>query len=126
MSLIHTAELCGANPFDYLTHLQRHGNELKQNPQQDNRGIITTDSNALARGDPDRTVLGYDSPAWPKTIPSGHCRETIETARKTASNNTVSRSGFGHGPKMPLRAGFYARIPTDDQQTLLLVEIRNL
>jgi transposase len=28
MSLIHTAELCGANPFDYLTALQRHAGEL--------------------------------------------------------------------------------------------------
>ena len=33
MSLIHTAELCGTNPFDYLTELQRHGAELQQNPQ---------------------------------------------------------------------------------------------
>lgn len=33
MSLIHTAELCGANPFDYLTELQRHADELKQCPQ---------------------------------------------------------------------------------------------
>jgi transposase len=33
MSLIHTAELCGANPFDYLTQLQRHADELKQDPQ---------------------------------------------------------------------------------------------
>ena len=24
MSLIHTCELCGANPFDYLTELERH------------------------------------------------------------------------------------------------------
>jgi hypothetical protein len=32
MSLIHTAELCGANPFDYLTQLQRHSDELKENP----------------------------------------------------------------------------------------------
>ena len=32
MSLIHTAELCGANPFDYLTHLQRHADDLKENP----------------------------------------------------------------------------------------------
>jgi len=32
MSLIHTAELCGANPFDYLTQLQRHADELKGNP----------------------------------------------------------------------------------------------
>lgn len=34
MSLIHTAELCDGNPFDYLTELQRHGDELKQNPSQ--------------------------------------------------------------------------------------------
>lgn len=32
MSLIHTAELCGANPFDYLTQSQRHADELKENP----------------------------------------------------------------------------------------------
>jgi hypothetical protein len=34
MSLIHTAELCGVHPFDYLTHLQRHADELKNNPAQ--------------------------------------------------------------------------------------------
>jgi transposase len=34
MSLIHTAELCGANPFDYLTQLQRHADELKESPSQ--------------------------------------------------------------------------------------------
>jgi len=32
MSLIHTCELNGVNPFDYLTELQRHSEELKQNP----------------------------------------------------------------------------------------------
>ena len=32
MSLIHTCELNGANPFDYLTELQRHAEELKQRP----------------------------------------------------------------------------------------------
>jgi hypothetical protein len=31
MSLIHTCELNGANPFDYLTELQRHAAELKGN-----------------------------------------------------------------------------------------------
>jgi transposase len=34
MSLIHTAELCDANPFDYLTQLQRHADELKENPSR--------------------------------------------------------------------------------------------
>ena len=32
MSLVHTCELNGASPFDYLTELQRHAAELKQNP----------------------------------------------------------------------------------------------
>ena len=32
MSLIHTCELEGANPFDYLTALQRHANALAANP----------------------------------------------------------------------------------------------
>jgi len=29
MSLIHSCKLCGADPFDYLTELQRHLAELK-------------------------------------------------------------------------------------------------
>jgi len=32
MSLIHSCELNGVNPFDYLTELQRHAEELKLNP----------------------------------------------------------------------------------------------
>lgn len=34
MSLIHTCQLCGANPFDYLTTLQQHGEELSRSPEQ--------------------------------------------------------------------------------------------
>ncbi len=34
MSLIHTCELCDANPFDYLTELQRHAAELSASPSQ--------------------------------------------------------------------------------------------
>jgi transposase len=34
MSLIHTCELNDANPFDYLTELQRHAGELKQDPSE--------------------------------------------------------------------------------------------
>jgi transposase len=32
MSLIHTCELAGANPFDYLAELQRHSTDLASNP----------------------------------------------------------------------------------------------
>ncbi len=34
MSLIHTTELAGANPFDYLVELQKHADEVKSDPQQ--------------------------------------------------------------------------------------------
>jgi len=34
MSLIHTCELNGVNPFDYLTELQRHAGELKREPSE--------------------------------------------------------------------------------------------
>ena len=33
MSLIHTCELGGANPFDYLTELERHADEVATNPK---------------------------------------------------------------------------------------------
>ena len=33
MSLIYTCEFCGANPFDYLTEIERHAGELSANPQ---------------------------------------------------------------------------------------------
>jgi transposase len=33
MSLIHTCELSGANPFDYLTELERHAAKLSADPQ---------------------------------------------------------------------------------------------
>lgn len=33
MSLIHTCELCGADPFNYLTELDRHAQEVADRPQ---------------------------------------------------------------------------------------------
>jgi hypothetical protein len=32
MSLIHTCELNDANPFDYLTELQKYAHEMDKNP----------------------------------------------------------------------------------------------
>jgi len=34
MSLIHTCELCGVSPFDYLTELHRHVDALAAHPEQ--------------------------------------------------------------------------------------------
>jgi transposase len=33
MSLIHTCELAGVDPFDYLTQLQRHSEDVSRNPK---------------------------------------------------------------------------------------------
>jgi transposase len=53
MSLIHTCELNGVNPFDYLTELQQHAAELSAHPQEwmpwndgDTRAQLTTLSGA--------------------------------------------------------------------------------
>lgn len=34
MSLIHTAELNGAQPFDYLVAIQRHHAQVEENPEE--------------------------------------------------------------------------------------------
>ena len=34
MSLIYTCELCRANPFEYLTELQRHADEVASHPER--------------------------------------------------------------------------------------------
>ena len=34
MTLIHTCQLCSANPFDYLTELLRHPVEMKASPAE--------------------------------------------------------------------------------------------
>ena len=63
MSLIHTAELCGANSFDYLTELQRHARELAANPAAwmpwNYRETLQTRWSMM-------------DPAWPKRIDCGH------------------------------------------------------
>jgi len=42
MSLIHTCELNGVNPFDYLTELQKHAEELARSPAGADRPHICT------------------------------------------------------------------------------------
>ncbi|MEZ6104480.1 MAG: hypothetical protein R3E01_36545 [Pirellulaceae bacterium] len=34
MSLIYTCDLSGANPFDYLTELRRHAEDVAAHPEQ--------------------------------------------------------------------------------------------
>ena len=55
MSLIHTCELCGANPFDYLTELQRHEPELKRKPAVELSGHAATCG--CVRAKPSPTII---------------------------------------------------------------------
>ena len=50
MSLIHTAELCGANTFEYLAALQRHADAVEKNPAAWMPWNYTEALNRLATG----------------------------------------------------------------------------
>jgi hypothetical protein len=47
VSLIHTAALCGANSFDYLTELQRHPRNWRPIEQRGCRGTTARRSDRL-------------------------------------------------------------------------------
>ena len=79
MSLIHTCELNGVNPFDYLTELQRHSEELRRNPSEWMPGIIARPWFVSPRLRP-RNMM---SAAWPKRIHSGQAGASLENGRKT-------------------------------------------
>ncbi len=64
MSLIHTCQLCNADPFDYLTELQKHYQELAQKPQDwmpwNYRGTLertTQFNNSLQTSSPSRVPI---------------------------------------------------------------------
>ena len=80
MSLIHTCELNGANPFDYLTELQRHAEELKRTSIGVDALELPRDAGAARRRPPPRNMM---SPAWPKRILCGHGWVTLRNAHKT-------------------------------------------
>ena len=112
MTLIHTCQLCGANSFDYLTELQRHARELAANPaawmpwnyRETLAGTLEYDESCLAEKDRLRPWLG-DAPKCPPNGPLQRQNPTTFLAR--------------HGrPAKMFRAGLYARVSTNDQQTL--------
>jgi hypothetical protein len=79
MSLIHTCELNGANPFEYLTELQRHADELKRNPSEWMPWNYREHWRGW-QGPPPRNIM---SPSWPKRIVSGQAGMSPENGRKT-------------------------------------------
>jgi hypothetical protein len=68
MSLIHTCELNGANPFDNLTKLQRHAEELKRAPARNGCRGTTARLWSDWRHRWPRNMMNA---AWPKRIDGG-------------------------------------------------------
>jgi putative DNA-invertase from lambdoid prophage Rac len=60
------------------------------------------------------------NPAWPKRIVCGHAWVTSPNGRQTGLSKGKSDSVFGQRrkPSKMFRAGLYARVSTNDQQTL--------
>jgi hypothetical protein len=57
---------------------------------------------------------------WPKTILFGRAGAAVENGRKTGVPHGEIAEGFWPPPggKIPYRAGLYARVSTQDQQTI--------
>jgi hypothetical protein len=112
-----TCELNGVNPFDYLTELQKHSEELKRRPSE---WMPWNYREALARLAHAQPRNGMN-PAWLKRIDCGHLRPWLEDAlecQKTGVCKGTIRPRFwpvnGKTAKI-FRAGRYARVSTDDQ-----------
>jgi len=116
MSLIHTCELNGVNPFDYLTELQRRSAELSAHPQSGCRGTFATHWQGSQHPRRRNIKVRLDGRNY-RFRPS---KNTRENARTTHLQTSKIQHGFGQ-PRKPakmLRAGLYARVSTLDQQTL--------
>ena len=82
MSLIHTCELNGANPFDDLTELQRHAEELKQKPSEW--------MPCWPRPQP-RNMIDL---IWPKRIVFGQIKRAFENRREIGLPSSKNRMRF--------------------------------
>jgi hypothetical protein len=76
---IHTRELNGVNPFDYLTELQRHAEELQKNPSE---WMPWNCRETLARLATPAGRVNRMNPAWPERIDSGQAGTSLENGRK--------------------------------------------
>jgi hypothetical protein len=81
MSPIHTCELNGANPFDYLTELQRHSEELKRKSAGMDALELSRDVGATRHTGVH--VLYRISPVSPKRILFSRAGETCGRVEKT-------------------------------------------
>jgi len=79
MSLIHTCELNGANPFDCLTELQRYAEDRNTGRQRGCRGITARHWDGWHDLLPRNIMI----PSWPKKKDCGQSGETIRSGCQT-------------------------------------------
>ncbi len=90
MSLIHTCELNGVNPFDYLTELQRHALNSPRIRRSECRGTFATQWQSSQHPLRHNTKVRR----WPETILFGHTKMPIKHARKTHFETSKIQQGF--------------------------------
>ena len=117
MSLIHTCQLNGANPFDYLTELQRHaGGAVSASSRSGCRG---TTARRWRRGR--RSPHSMMNPVMAEKDSTSAIRNgSLKMPAKRTSGKPKSDRVFGQRRKETkmFRVGLYARVSTLDQQTL--------
>ena len=119
MSLIHTCELNEANPFDYLTELQQHSEELKQKPSEccvrsaakpERIGVLTTVITGIPRLKEEGRTKERSCPKKP--TPNGpHSGEGKSQRAKSFGMKTAVLEGLKTIEKMVARDGLEPPTP---------------
>jgi hypothetical protein len=133
MSLIDTWQLCGANSFNYLTEWQRVGSlrlfptnvitatprHWRRVPLRGCRGTIAGPwSGSCPSQIPRRVMRNSAVPPGRKQESSAILERQLKMTGKRSSKEAKPQAVLGrHATFEMLWAGFYARVPTLDQQT---------
>ena len=119
MSLIHTCELNGANPFDYLTHYCSHGRNCSA-PVGVDAVELPRDPGAPDRHAPPRSTIDTCMAEKDRLRPGRIGSVEMPAKRPSRKAKTPKVFGQRRGPAKMFRAGVYARVSTNDQQTIPL------
>ncbi len=124
MSLIHTCELNEANPFDYLTELQRHA-RLNSEANRPSEWMPWNYREGrwrrkVATRVPPRNMM---NPAWPERMRLSRAmqKRRSKMAGKRASKKAKTRRVFGPATENRRECSahaLYSRVSTNDQHTL--------
>lgn len=96
MSLIYTCQLCGADPFDYLTELQRHAEALAASPQD----WIPCSISATAWKPPSATAPVDSTGSEPSDAPPPK-NQKLQACRKDTEHRQYDTFGRVMSPATP-------------------------